>query len=133
MTKKYISREFLLSHGMILFYLAVIKFLIHLFTNLSGAYGFFRDEFYYIACSEHLDWGYVDQPPLSIALLTLSRMFFGDSLWAIRLLPAVAGAVAVFLTGKIARELGGGLFARCCLRWPSLWRLSTWEPTTCIP
>jgi 4-amino-4-deoxy-L-arabinose transferase-like glycosyltransferase len=112
MTKKYISREFLLSHGMILFYLALIKFLIHLFTNLSGAYGFFRDEFYYIACSEHLDWGYVDQPPFSIALLTLSRMLFGNSLWAIRLLPAVAGAVAVFLTGKITRELGGGLFAQ---------------------
>jgi hypothetical protein len=27
-------------------------------------YGYFRDAFYYLACSEHLAWGYVDQPPL---------------------------------------------------------------------
>jgi hypothetical protein len=30
---------------------------------------YFRDEFYYLACSRHMAWGYVDQPPLSIAIL----------------------------------------------------------------
>ncbi len=33
-------------------------------------------------------------------------------LFAVRLLPALAGAAVVFLTGWIARELGGGLFAQ---------------------
>jgi 4-amino-4-deoxy-L-arabinose transferase-like glycosyltransferase len=81
-------------------------------VNLSGDYGFFRDEFYYIACSEHMAWGYVDHPPLSIALLWLSRLLFGDSLFAIRLLPAASGAVVVALAGLFTRQLGGGRYAQ---------------------
>ena len=92
--------------------LAAAKFLIHIGVNLNGAYGFFRDEFYYIACSDHLAFGYVDQPPLSILLLKISRILFGDSLTAIRLFPALAGALTVFLTGRIVKELGGGRFAQ---------------------
>ena len=83
--------------------------LVHLLTN--GRFGYFRDELYYIACARHLDLGYVDQPPLSILLLRLSQLLFGDSLFAIRLLPAVAGATTVALTGLIARELGGRRWA----------------------
>src|SRR5260221_14137051 len=88
--------------------LALFKLLLHLVVNALGGYGYFRDEFYYIACSNHLDWGYVDQPPLSIALLAVSRLLIGDSLFALRLVPAIAGAVTVFLTGLLALELGGG-------------------------
>jgi 4-amino-4-deoxy-L-arabinose transferase-like glycosyltransferase len=73
----------------------------------SHGYGIFRDELYYIACSEHLSLGYVDHPPLSILLLWVSRATLGDSLPAIRFLPAVAGAATVFVTGLLARELGG--------------------------
>src|SRR5437870_5311635 len=79
--------------------------LVHLLTN--GRYGYFRDELYYIACGQHLAFGYVDQPPLSILILRLSQALLGDSLFAIRLLPALAGAATVGLTGAIARELGG--------------------------
>jgi hypothetical protein len=86
--------------------------LIHFYTNLSAGYGIFRDELYYVACSEHLSAGYVDQPPLSIFILALNRLLLGDSIFALRLLPAVAGAATVFTTGIIARELGGGRFAQ---------------------
>ena len=79
--------------------------LIHLLTN--GRYGYFRDELYYIACGQHLAFGYVDQPPLSILLIRLSRILFGDSLFAIRFLPALAGAGTIALSGVIALELGG--------------------------
>jgi len=78
----------------------------------SGRYGYFRDELYYIACSDHLAFGYVDQPPLSIGLLAVSRALFGDSLFALRLLPGIAGAVVVFLSGLIARKLGAGKFGQ---------------------
>jgi hypothetical protein len=57
-------------------------------------------------------WGYVDQPPLSIASLWLSRLLFGDSLFALRFLPAIIGAVVVFLAGLITRELGGNRYAQ---------------------
>jgi len=89
---------------------AALKLLLHAFAITH--YGYFRDELYYIACSKHLAWGYVDHPPLSIALLALARATLGDSLWAIRLLPALAGAGTVFLVGLLVRELGGGRFAQ---------------------
>src|SRR5258707_12772932 len=90
-------------------FFSAVALLIHLLTN--GRYGYFRDELYYIACARHLDFGYVDQPPLSILLLRLSQLLLGDSLFAIRLLPALAGAAIVVLTGIIAREMGGRAWA----------------------
>jgi len=46
-----------------------------------------------------------------ILLLRLSQLLLGDSLFAIRLLPALAGAAIVALTGIIAREIGGRAWA----------------------
>ena len=94
----------------IVLYIAAAKLIFHLAT--ASRYGIFCDELYYIACSRHLDWGYVDQPPL-IALITwIALHAFGTSLLALRLLPAMAGAALVWLTGKLAREMGGGRFAQ---------------------
>ncbi|HSE41086.1 MAG TPA: glycosyltransferase family 39 protein [Acidobacteriota bacterium] len=92
----------------VLVLISLAKVIFHVAT--SQGYGYFRDEFYYIACSEHLAAGYVDQPPLSIFLLWLSRSILGDSLFAIRFLPAVAGGLTIWFTGKIARELGSSTF-----------------------
>ena len=94
----------------ILLLLAFTKLILHVATHQG--YGYFRDEFYYIACSDRLDWGYVDQPPFSLFVLRIWRTLFGDSLLSIRFLPAVAGALTVFLTGMIARRLGGNTFAQ---------------------
>jgi 4-amino-4-deoxy-L-arabinose transferase-like glycosyltransferase len=84
--------------------------LLHVFTN--GNYGMFRDEFYYIACSDHLAWGYVDHPPLSLLLLKLSRFALGDSVQAVRLLATLSGGALVFMTGLLARELGANRFGQ---------------------
>jgi hypothetical protein len=105
-------REFLRSDLGLLVMIATAKLLIHLLTNAFGGYGYFRDELYYLACAEHPDTGYVDHPPLSIYILMVNRALLGDSLFALRFLPAVAGAANVFLTGLIAREMGGGRFAQ---------------------
>src|SRR4051812_14891490 len=74
-------------------------------------YGVFRDELYYLACGQHLDWGYVDRPPLVAVAARFSRTLFGNSLSSIRLLPALAGAAKFVLAGIIAREFRGRRWA----------------------
>lgn len=94
----------------IVLYIAGAKLLLHLFT--AGRYGIFRDEMYYLACSHHMAWGYVDHPPLTVFMAWFTRHVFGESPLGIRLLPAVAGAALVWITGRLAREMGGGRFAQ---------------------
>jgi 4-amino-4-deoxy-L-arabinose transferase-like glycosyltransferase len=90
--------------------LALVTLLIHFLSN--GGYGYFRDELYAIACSKHLAWGYVDQPPFSEFILAISGHLLGYSLFALRFLPAVCGALVAYLVGLIAFELGGARFAQ---------------------
>jgi len=87
----------------------VANFLLHLYFN--NRYGYFRDEFNYMACGDHLAWGYVDHPPLIPFLIKISRLLLGDSTRSIRIVPALATSAAVILTAMIARELGGRRFA----------------------
>jgi hypothetical protein len=88
---------------------AIAALVIHVLTN--GRYGYFRDELYFLAASDHLAWGYVDFAPLIALMTRIGRALFGDSLQAIRFFPSLAGAFKVFLTGLIAHELGGRRFA----------------------
>jgi hypothetical protein len=89
---------------------ALATSLLHIVT--SGWYGYFIDELYFLACSERLDWGYVDMPSLLPAATAFSRWLLGDSLRAIRFLPAIASGLKILLTGLIACALGGGRFAQ---------------------
>ena len=83
--------------------------MLHLLT--ANRYGIFRDELYYIACSRHLDWGYVDMPPFIPAVTWLFTTLFGSSLFVIRLIPAIAGCGAIALTGYQAFQFGGRRYA----------------------
>ena len=104
------SAEPLFSGGMaIAWVLAAVAVALQMATN--GRYGYFRDELYYVATGDHLAWGYVDFAPLAALLMHASRALFGDSLHALRLLPAFAQGTEIVLTGLIARELGGKRFA----------------------
>ncbi len=105
-----IARRFMTGDLLILALLALVKVALHFLT--SHRYGYFRDELYYLICGEHLDWGYVDQSPLIGVIAWAVRAVLGDSLFAVRFLPAVAGGLLVFLTGLMARELGGSRFAQ---------------------
>src|SRR5438132_5581116 len=78
----------------------------------AARYGYHRDELYFLEASRHMAWGYVDQPPLSIALVWVPRVLFGGSLFWMRVPPALADAALVVLTGLLARQLGGGRFAQ---------------------
>jgi len=110
MKNKSLSASFFKNDLAVLIYLALAKLLIHFFFN--GGYGYFRDELYYMACGDNLALGFVDHPPLIAFITRFTRMILGDSLFALRFFPALAGALVVFLTGLIVRELGGRRFAQ---------------------
>lgn len=74
-------------------------------------YGFFRDELYYIALSDNLDFGYVDVPPLVPFLLAIVRSVLGTSFFSLHLLPAISGALVVWLVSLMVKKLGGGFNA----------------------
>ncbi|MCA1579284.1 MAG: glycosyltransferase family 39 protein [Acidobacteria bacterium] len=88
--------------------IALVYFALHLAT--STRYGYFRDALYYLACSEHLAFGYVDQPPLIAWLGWVARHTLGTLLPALLFWPALAGAGRIVLTAAFARELGAGRF-----------------------
>ena len=88
--------------------IALIYLAMHMAT--STRYGYFRDALYYFACSEHLAFGYVDQPPLVAVLAWLVRHTTGTSLPSLIFWPALAGAGRIVLTAAFARELGAKKF-----------------------
>jgi hypothetical protein len=89
--------------------LAGFKLVLHLL--LASRYGYFRDEMYFLDCGRHLSFGYVDHAPL-IGLVARAALALGGSLYALRVFPAVAGALLVALSMLIAWRLGGGRFAQ---------------------
>jgi len=123
------SAAWTVGAGAVVAAMASIKLLLHLYAGRH--YGYFVDELYYLACAQHLAWGYVDQPPLIALIARTARVLLGDSLSAIHLFPALAGTAKVVLAGLIARELGGrrfaqGLAAFCVLVSPGFLALDNW-------
>lgn len=108
--KNNLNNSIFTGENAILIYISLFKFL--LLVLVAGNYGLFRDELYYIECSKHLSWGYVDQPPFSILMLAISRTLFGESILGIRVFAYLAGSATIFISGLITRELGGKKFVQ---------------------
>jgi len=103
------KESFLVNGMLIVVAIALGKFILHYYFN--SRYGYFRDEFNYMDCGDHLAWGYVDQPPLIPLLIHVCRAILGDSLRSIRFIPAAASSLLVVQTAVLAREFGGRRFA----------------------
>lgn len=87
--------------------LVLLRLALYALSSGPLAYGYMSDELYYLDCAAHLAWGYVDHPPLSLAVLAAGRSLLGDSLLALRWWPALAHGGTLVLTALLARELGG--------------------------
>ena len=96
-------------HLDLLFVLSGSVLLFHVL--LSGRYGYFRDELYFLDCGRHLAWGYVDMAPM-IALIARLALALGGSLHILRTIAGIGGAGIVALTMLITWRLGGGRFAQ---------------------
>jgi dolichyl-phosphate-mannose-protein mannosyltransferase len=104
------KHQSLFTTGMaVIWAIALANLLFHIYFN--NRYGYFRDEFDYMSCGDHLAWGYVDQPPLIPFLIRICRAVLGDSLRSIRFIPALASSLLIVQTAAIARELGGRRYA----------------------
>lgn len=88
--------------------IAAFTLVLHLATSLLTPYELHRDEFLYLAMGRHLQLWRMDFPPGIALLAEVVRGVFGDSLFAVRFAPAVAGSVLVALAAILARELHGG-------------------------
>ena len=90
--------------------IALVVAFVHLTTN--GRYGFHRDEFQFLSDALHLDWGFVAYPPFTPFVERVGLQLFGVSLVGLRLFSVIAQALAIVMTGLMARELGGGRLAQ---------------------
>ncbi len=86
--------------------IAVAAFAVEL--AVSARYGYVRDELYFLAAGQHLAFGYVDQPPLTPLLARLAAVAGGNTLVALRVLPALGLAALVVATAAMSRMLGAG-------------------------
>lgn len=85
--------------------LSTIKLIIQWIGNRN--YGFHRDELLHLSTSEHLNWGYMEFPPLIAFLGKISYWLFDYSILGIRLFPTLAGVGILILCCLMAKELGG--------------------------
>src|SRR6266536_6047617 len=69
--------------------LAVAALTVGMLLLFAGRDGYHRDELYSLEATHHLAFGYVDQPPLSVVMILLSRLLFGNSPFGIRIIPAL--------------------------------------------
>ena len=83
----------------------LLKLMVHFLTNTN--YELQRDAYLYLAMGYHPDLGYMSVPPSIAFIGAFMRLIFGDSVFAVRLAPALVGAFSVMLIGMLIRELGG--------------------------
>jgi 4-amino-4-deoxy-L-arabinose transferase-like glycosyltransferase len=91
-------------------WIAAATVLVHLATG--SRYGFDRDELMALDDARHLAWGYVQYPPVTAFLGRIALTLFGTSLVGFRFFAALAQAIALVLTGLMAKELAGGKWAQ---------------------
>ena len=103
------TKSWIIEYRIVLLF-ALAKLVIHLLTATN--YGFQRDAYLYMAQAKHLDWGFFSTPPLVAFVSRIHTILWGDSLLAIRLLPALIGVASLFMAGWLIKQLKGGVIAQ---------------------
>lgn len=83
----------------------LLKLGLHLLTYDN--YELHRDEMLFFNQGEHPGFGNATVPPFIGWIAFLVKSIFGHSVFGIRLIPAIAGALSVFMIARIVKELGG--------------------------
>ena len=93
-----------LSDTALLIYIALATVILHL--ALGNRYGIHRDELATLEDARHLAWGYPAYPPVTPFFGRISLELFGTSIRGFRFFAGLAQAIAVVLTGLMARDMG---------------------------
>ena len=93
------------SDTALLIYIALATVILHLI--IGNRYGIHRDELATLEDARHLAWGYPAYPPVTPFFGRISLEIFGTSIRGFRFFAGLAQAIAVVLTGLMAREMGG--------------------------
>lgn len=113
--------------GLALFCFIVLKLLLS-FVLVNGAYELHRDEFLHLDQGHHLAAGFTSIPPLT-SLFSWLINALGNSVFVVKLLPALFGAFTIIYCWKAVDLLKGDLFAKCLVAiaciFSSLLRLNT--------
>jgi Dolichyl-phosphate-mannose-protein mannosyltransferase len=110
----------------ILLLLIAIKLVLQ-FTGVNPIYELHRDEFLHLDQSNHLAFGFISVPPLTSIIAKIIFLLGGSMFW-IRFMPALFGALTIVFTWLIVELMGGSLlskiFASCALLFSVLMRLN---------
>jgi hypothetical protein len=93
-----------------LFLLMLVKF--YLQWKAIPQYGMHRDEFLYLDMANHPGWGYMEVPPFIAWIAYTVRNLLGDSIFCVKLLPAITGVAMIWLLFESVKELGGNRYAQ---------------------
>ncbi|MDD5361924.1 MAG: glycosyltransferase family 39 protein [Ignavibacteria bacterium] len=122
--------------------ISLVNFILLYISVFTKGYGYFIDELYYIACANNPAAGYVDHPPFAPLILAVYKSVFGDSLYSVRFLAAIAASATVFLAGIITGQMGGNKTAQaiasvCIMAAPifpvfgGFYSMNVFEPLLC--
>jgi hypothetical protein len=89
----------------LLYLLALVRFVLP-FLLQHPSWQPHRDEFLYLDYANHMDWGYMEVPPLLSVFAWLIHQL-GHSIYWIKFFPALAGAATFLLCGSIVIHAGG--------------------------
>ncbi len=98
-----------LQQNKLITFLALLKLILP-FVIINDVWELHRDEYLYYEQGQHLDFGYLENPPM-IGLLAYFSSLFGGSYFFVKFWAALFGAATLLVTAAIAKELGGKLFA----------------------
>lgn len=102
-------KSFIKNYWIILV-LVILKIVLQ-FLLINPAYELHRDEFLHLDQANHAAWGYISLPPLTSLF---ARLIFlsGGSVFVVKLIPAIFGALTIVFAWLITEALGGKLSAR---------------------
>jgi hypothetical protein len=113
--------------NLILLSLIVLKLILQ-YLAIDSVYELHRDEYLHLDLGKHLAWGYSSVPPVT-AWISFIILHLGNSVFLVKLIPALFGALTIVVVWKVIEELKGDLFAlilgSVCVIFSILLRINT--------